>query len=88
MVVWDERVSDEGRSEWLCAKENLRSTARSNGMNPSAMPAEETLAMVTRRQRHPQLPAQMAAILDEVANRAGAINTGDEAEDVIVERKR
>ncbi len=57
-------------------------------MNLSAMSAEETLAVVTRRQRQRQLPAQMAALLDEVANRAGAINTGDEAEDVIVERTR
>ena len=44
--------------------------------------------MVTRLQRHPQLYAQMAALLDEVENRAGALNTGDEAEEAIVERMR
>jgi hypothetical protein len=57
-------------------------------MNPSAITHEETLALVTRLQRHPQLQAQMAALLDEVENRAGALNTGDEAEDAIVERMR
>lgn len=52
------------------------------------MSAEETLALVTRLQRHPALQAQVAALLDEVENRAGALNTGDEAEDAIVERMR
>ena len=41
-----------------------------------------------RLQRHPDLYAQVAALLDEVENRAGALNTGDEAEDAIVERMR
>jgi hypothetical protein len=43
---------------------------------------------MARLQRHPQLYEQMAALLDEVENRAGALNTGDEAEDAIVERMR
>lgn len=43
---------------------------------------------MARLQRHPQLYAQVAALLDEVENRAGALNTGDEAEDAIVERMR
>lgn len=57
-------------------------------MNPSVKSSEETLALVTRLQRHPQLQAQVASLLDEVDNRAGALNTGDEAEDAIVERMR
>ena len=52
------------------------------------MSAEETLALMARLQRHPQLQARMAALLDEVENRAGALNTGDEAEGAIVERMR
>jgi len=59
-------------------------------MNPSQNPAlmfsEATLALMTRLQRHPQLEAQVSALLDEVENRAGALNTGDDAEDAIVER--
>jgi len=41
-----------------------------------------------RLRRHPQLYEQTAALLDEVENRAGALNTGDQAEDAIVERMR
>ena len=52
------------------------------------MTHEATLALVTRLQRHPELQAQVAALLDEVENRAGALNTGDDAEDAIVERLR
>ena len=52
------------------------------------MSSEATLALVARLQRHPQLQAQVTALLDEVENRAGALNTGDEAEDAIVERMR
>ena len=57
-------------------------------MNPSAMSDEKALELMARLQRHPQLYAQVAALLDEVENRAGALNTGDEAEDAIVERMR
>jgi len=59
-------------------------------MNPPAPSASpETAADLSARlQRHPQLQAQVAALLDEVENRAGALNTGDEAEDAIVERMR
>ena len=57
-------------------------------MNPSARSQEKALELVTRLQRHPQLYEQMSALLDEVENRAGALNTGDEAEDAIVERMR
>ena len=51
-------------------------------------PPENAAALFARLQRHPQLYAQMVALLDEVENRAGALNTGDEAEDAIVERMR
>jgi hypothetical protein len=34
------------------------------------------------------LYTQVAALLDEVENRAGALNTGDDAEDAIVARMR
>ena len=62
-------------------------------MNPlkrsPAVPSPENAAdLFARLQRHPQLYAQMAALLDEVENRAGALNTGDEAEDAIVARMR
>ena len=62
----------------------------SNGMNPLlALPSPETaMDLSIRLQCHPELYAQVAALLDEVENRAGALNTGDEAEDAIVERMR
>jgi len=44
--------------------------------------------MFARLQRHPQLYEQMAALLDEVENRAGTLNTADQAEDALVERMR
>ncbi|MEX2015276.1 MAG: hypothetical protein WD873_01475 [Candidatus Hydrogenedentales bacterium] len=57
-------------------------------MNSPAPSPEQAAELVARLQHHPQLYAQMAALLDEVENRAGALNTGDEAEDAIVERMR
>ncbi|MGH7957079.1 MAG: hypothetical protein ACREH8_08710 [Opitutaceae bacterium] len=57
-------------------------------MNPPALSPETAADLFTRLQRHPQLYSQVAALLDEVENRAGALNTGDEAEDAIVERMR
>jgi hypothetical protein len=57
-------------------------------MNRPKMTQEETLALMARLQCHPPLLEQMAALLDEVENRAGALNTGDDAEDAIVERMR
>ena len=61
-------------------------------MIPPALPSgpspENAADLVARLQRHPQLYEQMRALLDEVENRAGALNTGDEAEDAIVERMR
>lgn len=61
-------------------------------MNPPARPCapspENAADLLARLQRHPQLFAQVTALLDEVENRAGALNTGDEAEDAIVERMR
>lgn len=57
-------------------------------MNPSALSKEKASDLVARLQRHPQLYEHMAALLDEVENRAGTLNTGDEAEDAIVERMR
>ncbi len=53
-------------------------------MNPSAQPSnpapEIAPDFLVRLRRHPQLYEQMAALLDEVENRAGALNTGDEAD--------
>ena len=57
-------------------------------MNPSVMSQEKALELMARLQHHPQLYEQVAALLDEVENCAGALNTGDEAEDAIVERMR
>jgi hypothetical protein len=56
-------------------------------MNPSEL-KPETIALALRLQSHPELNTQVAALLDEVENRAGKLNTGDEAEDAIVERMR
>jgi len=59
-------------------------------MTPSVPTAcsshENAVDLVARLQCHPQLYPQMAALLDEVENRAGALNTGDEAEEAIVWR--
>ena len=57
-------------------------------MNPSALSNEKVSDLMARLQRHPQLCEHVAALLDEVENRAGTLNTGDEAEDAIVERMR
>ncbi|MBI3885316.1 MAG: hypothetical protein HY302_06255, partial [Opitutae bacterium] len=57
-------------------------------MNPPALSDEKVSDLLARLQRHPQLDEHMAALLDEVENRAGTLNTGDEAEDAIVERIR
>ena len=55
---------------------------------PSGPSSEHAADLVARLQRHPQLYRQVVGLLDEVENRAGALNTGDEAEDAIVERMR
>jgi hypothetical protein len=52
------------------------------------MSQEKALELVARLQRHPSLYEQVAGLLDEVENRASALNTGDEAEDAIVARMR
>jgi len=57
-------------------------------MNPKIISQESAAELMTRLQRHPELFAQTAALLDEVENRAGALTTGDDAEDAIVERMR
>jgi hypothetical protein len=57
-------------------------------MNSKKISQETALELAVRLQRHPELFAQTAALLDEVENRAGALNTGDDAEDAIVERMR
>ena len=44
--------------------------------------------LTARLERHPQLYRQVAALLDEVENRAGVLNTGDEAEEAFVARMR
>jgi hypothetical protein len=57
-------------------------------LNPAQMASDTTLALAARLQRHPELEAQVTALLDEVENRAGTLNTGDDAEDAIVARLR
>jgi len=57
-------------------------------MNPPAPSPETAADMVARLQRHPQLYEQMTALLDEVENRAGTLNTADQAEDALVQRMR
>jgi hypothetical protein len=57
-------------------------------MNPKNNSQESALELMARLQRHPDLYTQVAALLDEVENRAGALNTGDDAEDAIVARMR
>jgi uncharacterized protein HemY len=52
------------------------------------MPAGAAKDVFACLQRHPQLCVQVAALLDQVENRVGALNTGDEAETAIVERMR
>ena len=46
-------------------------------MNPPAPSPETASDMFARLQGHPQLYEQMAAVLDEVENRAGTLNTAD-----------
>lgn len=57
-------------------------------MNPPDLSKDSNLDLLARLQRHPELLAQVVALLDEVENRAGKLNTGDEAEGAIVERVR
>jgi len=52
-------------------------------MNPPAPSPETASDMFARLQRHPQLYEQMAALLDEVENRAGTLNTADQTEDAL-----
>ena len=56
-------------------------------MNPPVL-STTALALIARLQQHPELYDHLAALLDEVENRAGSLNTADEAEDAIVERMR
>jgi hypothetical protein len=53
--------------------------------HPDAAAAPEFFA---RLGQYPQLCGQIAALLDEMENRAGTFNTADEAEDAVVERIR
>ena len=57
-------------------------------MNPPVLSATAAAELMMRLQRYPQLYEHVAALLDEVENRAGTLNTGDQAEDAIVERIR
>lgn len=57
-------------------------------MNSSSPSAHDTAELVARLARHPELHTQVVALLDEVENRAGQLNTADEAEDALVERMR
>lgn len=50
-----------------------------NGENPT---------LAERLAKHPEVRAQVAALLDEVENRTGALGTADEAEDALIARVR
>lgn len=52
------------------------------------MANKATLTLAERLAQHPELSAQVAALLDEVENQAGALGTADEAEDALVARVR
>lgn len=52
------------------------------------MANEETLTLAERLGKHPELKAQVAALLDEVENQAGALGTADEAEEALIARVR
>lgn len=52
------------------------------------MANDETLILAGRLAKHPELKAQVAALLDEVENRAGALGTADEAEAALIARVR
>lgn len=43
---------------------------------------------MARLEQHPELWTQVAALLDEVENRAGTLGTADEAEEALVVRVR
>lgn len=57
-------------------------------MNPPVLSSAPAAELFARLQLHPQLYEHVAALLDEVENRAGTLNTGDQAEEAIVARIR
>ena len=59
-------------------------------MNPLDLSTATTTTaeLITRLERHPQFYDHVAALLDEVENRADTLNTGDQAEEAIVKRIR
>jgi hypothetical protein len=54
-------------------------------MDDTAEPASE---LEKRLAKYPGLRTQVERLLDEVENRAGALNSADEAEDAVVTRMR
>lgn len=91
--IRDGKASCAGRTHWVYASQIAPGWARFNGLNPlkrsrSAPSPEAAADFLARLLHHPQLYVQMTALLDEVENRAGTLNTGDEAEDAIVARVR
>lgn len=44
--------------------------------------------MAERLEKHPELKAQVAALLDEVENQAGALGTAEAAEEALIARVR
>lgn len=44
--------------------------------------------LMQRLEKHPELWTQVAALLGEVENSAGALGTADEAEEALIERMR
>ena len=52
------------------------------------MANKDTLTLAERLAQHPELKAQVAALLDEVENQAGALGTADAAEDALIARVR
>ena len=62
--------------------------AQLNGMNALNPSAQDTADLAARLRGHPELHAQVRALLDEVENCAGTLNTADEAEDALAARMR
>jgi hypothetical protein len=52
------------------------------------MANKATRTLAERLAKHPELKAQVAALIDEVENRAETLGTADEAEDALIARVR
>jgi hypothetical protein len=57
-------------------------------MNSPSRSEKNRAGLLTRLERHPELYTQVVALLDEVENCSGTLNTADEAEDALAQRLR